>query len=251
MKLTLGWFFGGLVAFIFFLIVYMPANQVVGRIALPKNISITGVSGTVWNGKAKEVVMQGLPLKRVDWSLHPLALITGRLSANIKAGNIRNSEEAALSGPLSVSLFNFKNIKAEDFVLYLPANYVVANLTLPIPVDAGGRLRVRIEQGHISPQCQELSGFGDWLNASVAGTQGPIQLGNYTVKFSCKGENIAAVLSDPNLLNLGLNADLNPENGKINVAGQFRIDPSLPQDIQYASQFFGQKDSEGFVRFKL
>ena len=67
----------------------MPAIQVIGRVDLPKNVSISGVSGTLWTGKAQTIVVNGLPINNVNWELSPLALLIGKVSAHVKAVQIR------------------------------------------------------------------------------------------------------------------------------------------------------------------
>ena len=251
MKLKLGWIAAGLLAFLFFLVAYLPANQVVGRLTLPNNTSFTNVSGTVWTGSAGQAVVNGVPVKHLEWSINPWALLMGQLSLDVKAGNVRNTDDIAFSGPLSISLFNTKHIQASQFVLYVPASYVVANVSLPFPVQAGGRLKLNIQTLDVTPLCMALNGKGDWLNASVSGTQGPIELGNYEATLSCNGENIAITVEQPNLLGLSLSAMINPTDFNIDVEGQFKVDPSLPQEVHIASQLFGQPNTQGYTEFKL
>ena len=95
MKSKFGWLVGGIVAFLIFAIAYMPAIQVIGRVDLPKNVSISGVSGTLWTGKAQTIVVNGLPINNVNWELSPLALLIGKVSAHVKAGNIRDVNDIA------------------------------------------------------------------------------------------------------------------------------------------------------------
>ena len=251
MKLKLGWIALGLVAFIFFLLAYLPANQVLGRMALPQNVSVSGVSGTIWNGSAKEVIVSGLPIKRLEWSLNPVALILGSASADVKAGNVRNKNDIAFSGPISINLFDQQQIKAEDFTLYVPASYAVANVALPFPVEVGGRFKVQLSELALTPICDALEGNGDWLNAQVSGTQGMIDLGNYEATLSCVGEQIGITVKEPNLLGLSMTATINPQSNNVGVNGQFKVAPSLPEEVQIASQIFGQPNSQGYTEFAL
>ncbi len=251
MKSRLGWIAGGLLAFIICLLVYLPASQVVGRLTLPNTVRISGVSGTIWNGQAQMAMINGLPMKNLEWQIHPLSLLWGTLSADIKAGNLRDANDIAFEGPVAVNVFSLHPIESSGFLLFLPANRVLAQVPLPLPVDAGGRFRVRLDMLAFGPKCDELHGFGDWLNATVAGTKGPIDFGNYTAELSCKGEDIGIEVKEPNLLGLSMTATVSPDFKSIKVGGQFKPDPSLPAEVSQAARMFAQPDPDGYTRFSI
>jgi len=74
----------GIGAFLLFLIASMPA----GLLAVPAEtlgLRLTGVHGTVWRGGAASAQVQGLTLRRLSWHLSPLALLTGRINAELEA----------------------------------------------------------------------------------------------------------------------------------------------------------------------
>lgn len=251
MKFRIRWLIGGVIAFIIFAIAYMPAVQVIGRIDLPKNIAISGISGTLFTGRAQTVVVNGLPINNVQWELNPLALLIGNVSAKVKAGNIRDTHQITFEGPINTSLFNLERVETEYFTLFLPVERVLAQVKLPLPVNAGGRFKVRLNTLVFGPQCVELDGTGDWLNATVAGTQGPIDFGSYSAKLRCEGDDIGITVSEPNLLGLSIEAIVSSNMSKIKVDGRFKPDDSLPQEVHQASRFFGQPDKNGYIEIKL
>ncbi len=79
MKSKVSWILGGIVAFLLFAIANMPAVQVIGRVNLPSNVSLSGISGTLFNGKAQTVVANGLPINNVKWQLNPLYIFLGKI----------------------------------------------------------------------------------------------------------------------------------------------------------------------------
>lgn len=251
MKLRVGWILGGILAFIIFAIAYMPAIHLIGRVTLPKNVSISQVSGTVWSGKAQRVVINGLPVNNLSWELSPLALLTATLSADIKGGNLRNSDDIAFTGNVATSLLSLKQLDAHDLIVYLPVDRVLAQVNLPLPVNAGGRFKVKLDEVSMGETCQQLSGTGDWLNATVAGTQGPIDFGTYSAKLRCEGDDIGILVSEPNLLGLSMDAVVAPNLKRITVEGKFKPDDSLPNEVHQASRFFGQPDDKGYIAIKL
>ncbi|MEW9797736.1 type II secretion system protein N [Alteromonas sp. CYL-A6] len=245
------WIAGGILAFVIFLIAYLPASQVLGRLSLPKNVSVSGISGTLWEGKARLIVANGLPIENLRWSLNPLSLLAGRISAELNAGELRNPDAIAFKGPVSVSLFNPDHIASEDLVLYLPADRVLANVPLPLPVNAGGRFRVRLDELAFGPACDTLRGTGDWLNATVAGTQGPIDFGSYTATLRCEGDSIGIRVNGNNLLGLSMDAVVSADFKTIDVTGQFKPDDSLPEEVHQAARFFGQPGADGYFPIDL
>jgi len=251
MKFRVSWLIGGLIAFIIFAIAYMPAAQVVGRINLPNNIAISGVTGTLWSGKATTIVVNELPINNVKWELSPLALLIGKVSATLKAGNLRDVDDIAFEGPVKTSLFNLNKVATENFSIYLPVSRVLAQVKLPLPVNAGGRFKVKLTELSFGPHCEVLNGTGDWLNATVAGTQGPIDFGTYSAQLRCDGEDIGITVKEPNLLGLSLDAVIGVAKNKIKIKGRFKPDESLPREVHQASRFFGQPDTDGYIPIAL
>ena len=251
MKSRILWIVGGILAFLLFVIAYMPAAQVLGRVSLPNNVQVSGVSGTIWNGNAQQVVVNNLPVSLVEWDIHPFSLLLGKISADIKGGNLRQSDAVAFEGEVMLNVFNMGHVRSDDFLLFLPTDRVLAEVSLPLPVNAGGRFRVRMEQFAFGPKCEAMRGFGDWLNATVQGTQGPIDFGNYTATLRCEGDDIGVKVAEPNLLGLSFDAVINPETSDLTTEGQFKIDDSLPNEVHQAAQLFGQPDADGYTRFRI
>lgn len=251
MKLKLSWIFGAIVAFIVFAIAYMPASQVLGRVSLPKNVAMSEVSGTLFNGKAQTVVINGLPINNVKWQLNALYLLIGQVNLDVKAGNIRDKNDIAFEGPISTGIFSQSTVSTTDFTLYLPVDRVIAQVQLPLPVNAGGRFKVKLDEMTFGPTCKTLSGTGDWLNATVAGTRGPIDFGTYSAKLRCEGDDIGITVSEPNLLSLSIDAVVAPATNKVRVSGKFKPDQSLPDEVHQASRLFGAPDNNGYITIKI
>lgn len=251
MKSKIAWIAGAIIAFIGFLIMYLPAAQVIGRATLPANVEIYGVSGTLWEGQVQQIVVNGLPVNDVSWQLHPLALLAGNISADLKGGNIRSADEVSFSGPVTTGLLSQQRIELEDFQLYLPVSRVLSQVSLPIPVNASGRFRARIAELQFNGECQRLKGEGSWLNAAVAGTQGPIDFGTYKATLRCEDKDIGITVSEPNKLGLSMDAVVNSTFSRFSVAGKFKPDEDLPREVHQAAGFFGQPQPDGYTRFKL
>ncbi|QPG05577.1 type II secretion system protein N [Salinimonas marina] len=251
MKFRIGWLLAALLVWLFLMVWYLPANQVIGRITLPPQIEVYGVSGTVWKGKARQVDFNQLPVSQVRWEINPLALLWGRLSLEVTGGNDRDPQAISFAGPVSMSVFSQDNVRASDFQLYLPVDRVLAKVPLPLPVNASGRFRAHIRTLNYEGRCEALDGRGNWLNAAVSGTQGPIDFGTYTATLSCKDGNFAIEVSEPNRLGLSMAAEVGAQFDQVAVKGQFKPDDSLPAEVHQAARLFGQPNSQGYTTFQL
>lgn len=244
------WIFAAVLTYLLFLLVYFPANQLSSRISLPEGMVLTGVSGTVWQGQAAQMQVQGIPLQGVAWQLSFWPLLLGELDFQVKAGNSRAVDELSFNGNISLALARPQAIKASDFTLFLPTSMVLAQVPLPLPVDAGGRLRVNLDKVDYAQGCQQLQGKGEWLNAQVGGISGPIALGRFEAALSCRQQDILLKISAANSLGLSAEALLSPAR-QFRVSGRFKPDPSLPDEVHQATRFFGQADNQGFYQFNF
>lgn len=253
MSRILKWSILGLLAYLIFLIAKLPASQLISRVELPNNISIHGVSGTIWQGDATSLVVNNIAIENVSWDLSFWRLLLLDAHLDLKAGNIRDSNEVSFQGPVSVSLINPTRLKADDLSVYLPANMILAQVRLPVAADATGRLKLVIRHLDYPGFCQSLEGQGQWLNAGLEGIVGlaqPLDLGNFDAKLSCIENDILIKIAEPN--RFGLNADVRiPKDFKISLDARFRPDPDLPQQVLDAAKFFGRTDAQGYYQFRL
>jgi general secretion pathway protein N len=247
MKFILKWLLLVVVVYFIFLLVKLPASQVLSRIELPADVKISGVSGTIWNGKAQQIVAHGLPVEGLSWELDVLPLLLGTISAKVNAGNIREVDNISFSGDLS---FSESSITAENFQSYLPTNLVISLLPLPFPVKAGGRFRLQLDELEYSQNCQTMIGKGQWLKAQVAGLDQNISLGNFDAYLSCDNGDVLLEVNEPNSFGLSAVARI-PSNMKYSVTGKFKPDPNLPREVQQAAQFFGKPDAQGYYPLTL
>ena len=249
MKQRVKWIAAGVVAYLIFLLAYLPAEHIVKRLPLPAHTQIQGVSGTIWNGRASSALLNGLPVDDLQWSLSPWYLLTASLHAQLTAGDTRDTGAISLRGPVTYSLVS-GTTESEDLSMFLPVDLVIAQLPLPIPVNAGGRFKLDLEEMVFSSQCVTLAGQGQWLNASVSGTQGAITLGNFTADLTCDSGDIVVSVKQPNSFGLDADARVSPEFN-VSVDGQFKPDDTLPREVHQAAKFFGQPDAQGFYRIRF
>lgn len=237
-----------LCAYLLMLIVSLPAAQVIPRLPLPKQMQIQGLQGSIWNGKAALVMYQGIPVHNAAWQLNPWALLTGKLSLQLDAGNNRDAEQIALNGHIRLSS---DQIASDGLDLYLPTDLIIAQLPLPLPVKASGRFKIRLDElAYQQAGCQAIKGQGQWLNAQVSGTKGFIPLGNFDAELGCQQQILLLDIREPNSFGLSAQAKI-PANFKVKVEGRFKPSTDLPDEVHQAARLFGKPDNQGFYQIRF
>jgi general secretion pathway protein N len=85
----------GILAFLLIVIANIPAS-LAGR-WIPGNIHVAALNGTMWHGEALSVQAGAIDIERLEWRLHPLALLTGRFAARIEASTAPDRLTAEIS----------------------------------------------------------------------------------------------------------------------------------------------------------
>jgi general secretion pathway protein N len=250
MSKIIKWSIAVLMAYIFFLIYTLPSAHVLSRIDLYSGINITGVSGTVWQGNASAMSVNGLVVDDIDWELSFFPLLLGKISLDLDAGNSRDPDDISFKGPVTLNMFNLNQLSAGKFNLFLPSALVISQMPLPLPVDAGGRFRVQIESLDYDQGCQVLQGQGQWLKANLIGMGDPLELGNFDADLSCIDGDTRIQVKEPNLFGLSADARI-PMDFAFSVTGRFKPDPSLPKQVHDAAKFFEGPDSNGYYTIEF
>ncbi|GAB3014294.1 hypothetical protein GCM10027098_05820 [Bowmanella dokdonensis] len=193
------------------------------------------------------VTYQGIPLHQVHWRLSPWGLLSGALWLELEAGNSRDADQVSLQGSLSLSR---DSVSSDGLEVFLPTDLVIAQLPLPLPVNAKGRFKIRLDELHFADGCEVLQGTGQWLNAQVAGTRGYIPLGNFDASLACREQDLLVNIQEPNSFGLSAEARI-PANFKISVAGRFKPDAELPEEVHQAARLFGKPDAEGYYQIRF
>jgi len=239
----------GFALFFIFLVVKLPANQVLPRLPVPDNVVFAGISGSIWQGHAEQVRYSGLQLSNVKWELSALPLLLGKLSLDIKGGNHRDSEQIAINGRFAISA---GGIAADNAILFAPTPLLLAQVQMPLPINASGRVKVVLEEFAYQQAtgCEVLKGTGQWLNGAVAGFNRQITLGSFNASLACDNGPITVTTDPKNALNLTGTATV-PHKGKISVLGKFKVSDDLPKEVHNAANFFGKPDANGFYAINL
>ncbi len=205
---VLGYFFLFLVAFVVSVIWKFPAAGILPHVNI-KPLSVAGVTGSVWNGSADQVIAPppALPVSNVEWRFQPVALLSGKTAANLDfevlGGNGSGNVARGFAGDITVTGGSYRG----------PA----ANLAqfLPLPVaDFEGQLLADIENLELKNNLLTTAkGTVIWSDALVTGLV-EAKLGQVVLDF--EPESI-----DGQAVHVG---KLTNSDGDLDIKGDVQID---------------------------
>ena len=239
-KKNIKYIFLVIILYLFFLLINLPATIVVSSIKVPKNINITSVSGTLWSGCINKLIYSGINLGRINWTLNPLNLLIGELSADVSIVNEKqhftSEVKVSSSGKIELEETRFEfNLSALQPLTYgMPFSYE-GHISGYFPVSffyknnfvgVNGELSLNsIEM--ISPQQQSFGDFSIDFRAEKDGaTSGKI-------KDSGGQLNMAGQL-------------VLKKNGQLNISAKLAA-RDKNSSLDNVISFLGRKDAEGRV----
>ncbi|TMP25297.1 general secretion pathway protein GspN [Pseudoalteromonas rubra] len=235
-----------LLAFSVFVAITMPASIVLqlSQGSLPRALSVGAVSGSIWEGRISEVRYENVQLNDVTWQLNGWGLLTGQVQGKVRFGSPRTLDEISGNSNFSMSLLD-KSAKLDDAILRFSVEQAMQQVTLPLPVDAKGRVILSIDEYYTGqPYCEALNGEISSPNIDIKGLTGWFSIGDMSGTLTCKSGDIAVTVDPENRLGLRADATL-AANMQFRVAGNIKPEASLPKEVHDAVKFLGRPDSEG------
>lgn len=232
----------GVAAFLLFALITLPAHVVLSRLQ-SAGVQADGVTGTIWNGAAQVLTVQGARIGSVEWDLHVLPLFIGRASADVNVKRIDGFLDTQLSaspaGRLSMSA-----LTGSLPLSALPPNAVrgwngTLNLRLP---------QLVIENGW--PSVAE--GTVEAINLTGPASQ-PANLGSYKVTFPENAANdgvLTGALADiGGPLQVQGALRLTAANRGYHIEGTIATRPDAPAAITKMLEYLGPPDAQGQRQF--
>lgn len=164
-------------------------------------LTLGDVSGTVWRGRAGSLVAHGRQLGALDWNVHPLALLRGRLDTDLslKGAEFEGKTFASLAGT---------TLRLRDTAFSMDAQRLQPAVDIPA-LQLRGKVEVMLVEAElISGFPRQLKGEAYWRDAAVSGAAEAL-LGTLSARFqsAADGAIIGSVQDD---------------GGPLSVEGQFR-----------------------------
>jgi general secretion pathway protein N len=128
-----------ILAFAAILVARLPVRWVSGF--LPKNVTCTELSGTVWDGSCAGLVAQNVHVDSVSWQLRPSALFGGKLAGYVEVMRGPNFARGDIEASTSGSTITARNFQAD-----MPLD---PTLFSQLPRDLSGVVRANLQSIHI------------------------------------------------------------------------------------------------------
>jgi len=226
-----------LIAFLAVILVQFPARW--AGAALPRNVSCRELSGTLWQGSCSGLNAYAISVGDLDWTLHPLRLLIGRLDLDLAldaAGRLtRGRVELGLGGRISAH--------ALKGTLPLDRQWFPQLATLP-GATADFDIDSLLYDGR---RLADLIGRIDVHGLRSDGTA----LGDYRLLFAGGGDDPVARLSDlGGPFSVEGTLKLTREPGYV-LEGRVAARPGAPPDTVQALRFLGSPDAQGRRPFSV
>lgn len=237
---------GFIALYLVFLISSAPANKLISQVPLPKGVSLQGISGSAFAGKAKSVTINKYTVNNIEWSVSLLSLLTFDPSVSINFGD----RLASVSGSMDLSNLG-PEILIENAHVTVDANEVVSQLNLPIDLNAGGQIELDVASFSIGkPICAVAEGVILWDNANVNAMEEDIDLGSLKASLACDKGALAITVDPSNDLGLELTAYVATMD-RVSANGYLTPGAKFPNALKPVLGFIGKKDSQGRYTIRL
>ncbi len=223
------------------LLTMLPA-RVVHHWFSPPELQMSGISGTIWNGRASALQVQGLYLSNVRWSMQPLRLFTGKLAYLIQAdppgGFMTTRFAIGLNGRL-----HFNELQAALPIAALGA--AIRN------DDLGGDVTLQLDElelvDGLPTRALGQAGVANLLIKSLA----PGPLGTFSVEFQNADNGITGIVEDVSgMLDVAATLQVNADRS-YSLIGQVGTTQNAVPSIEQQLRFLGTANARGLREFRL
>jgi general secretion pathway protein N len=203
------------IAYLLFLLITIPAQFVTRMISDNAPVSMQGVSGTLWQGKAYLVSAgNNVQLYKTEWSFSPWKLLIGKLAADINT----QYEGSDIQAELGLSFLG--RYFVNDLTADVSANNVAQLANIPL-AQLSGLISLDIEHAQWKPgQLPSATGEIRWKDATV------------TVTDTASLGNIAVTLGESEQQQLL--ADIKNQGGDIKIEGKLELVPETDYSLDIA-----------------
>ena len=232
---------GGLLTFFCGFVALFPARVGVQWFA-PENVSISGLSGTVWNGTARQVSIDGIYLHDMSWELRPLSLLTANVSYDLSA--------TPANGFLSaIASFGFSgSVTLSELSAALPLNYFADALGVP---GLQGNASLSFERVQFSDGIPSAADGTLQVADLVVPVVGRESLGGYKADFFTQNNGISASIEDTDaIIDLAGSLELNADRSYVFIA-QIVSRSTTPQSVRRQLQYLPPANERGQQEIRL
>lgn len=176
--------FAGIGSFLLASFGQLPANLLLKILPAGLTSQLQGVNGTLWHGGVASIRQATLTITNLQWDLHPAALLTGKLAADLRGnlaqgGHFEGTCAIRIGGAISCNGVNLNDIPAQILTPYLQ-RFMVPPLS--------GAFQASLNNLEWDRQTlPRLSGHGEWREAGIQ--LAPQRFGTYSAILNAGADN--------------------------------------------------------------
>ncbi len=200
-------------------------------------IKLSGITGTVWDGRASSAQVFGQEIGAATWNVHPPALLQGVVDAHV------NVDGGAVTAAGDVQRMSDGTFQISGGTFHFPASFAAPALDIPT-LNLLGDIDGKLDRGRLQGiLLSDASGTMRWNHAAVSGAaQAP--LGDLEATFTSAADGsihgTARDLGGP----LQLNGTFNVSAGSFDVDAHLAARDGNPQ-VAEALRYIGQPEADG------
>ncbi len=227
----------GIVAYLVSLVYTAPAHLTMSY--LPPFVTVSNLGGTLIQGQAENVSINGFSLGQVDWTLRPMYLLLGQLRAQIEV------DREALSGNGAVFL-TLGQAGVED-ARFSGSVELLSDYLGVYGVRANGQFDLELESFSATAEGpDDARGLFVWRDARLT-QPSAVNLGDVRLELSQQEDAAVGILKN-NGNTMLLDGQVELKAGWQYLA-RIKIEPTraTPKDMRQTLKLFGRTDSKGAV----
>lgn len=236
----------GLAAFLVGIVVFFPARVAANWLeSTVANLSLGGVSGTLLDGTARYAAGPGAAIEDLQWTIHPSALLTGRVTADIRF----DSDLDGFSGTLSRTLWGTTRVSDLQGTASLGWLAELGGYAfLPVSADLGVTIDTLVLDDTLT--LSALEGRVQLSNARWQLMRPPLRLGSYaaTVDQTDNGLRLAVTESEGALAIKG-SAQLDA-NKRFQLEAHLRARAGADERLENLLDQLGEADAQGWYHVR-
>ncbi|MCL9776449.1 type II secretion system protein N [Vibrio methylphosphonaticus] len=235
------------VAVFFASVIYHAPAQVLLSVApLPSNVVISGVQGTIWQGRAQNVNYQRQQLGEVSWHFSWLSILTLSPEYAVRFGR---GSALGIAGKGNIGV-NFSGPYVHTLLASLPAESILDIYTPPVPINAGGQVELAIRSmQYQSPWCGSGDGSLSWNAGYVETPVGSLSFGPTVIDMTCSDSTIKAKGAQNSAqVSSEFTGELSA-NRQYQTQAWFKPGSDFPPSMQQQLKWFGNPDNQGRYSF--
>jgi general secretion pathway protein N len=228
----------GVGAYLVFALITLPAKVVLTYFA-PDDLKAAGVSGSAWHGRAQFVQYGVTNLGSLEWDVHPLALLTGRVRADVRLRRLDGFVESELT------MAPGNRVTFVDLSAALPLSALPSNIA---PGGWGGTVNAKLARlALVEGWPVAAEGTVEAINLMSPG-QRAIEIGSYRITFpagQASEDTLVGTLNDiGGPLQVSGTLQLKPDRSYV-VEGLIATRPDAPSNVNQALRYLGPADAQG------